>query len=257
MVENQIKTILVLDTSWLMEIGKKDYNVLMDLLKPPEVEIRIHNRVFKELDGLKNVEEKSLQARKVSQYLEEALNTYKERVQISDFGMKQPAEKFASALQSEVDAIVLTLAEMSEKENKNTVLLTTDRNQRILWGKDDKEIKNLFLKDKKCTSSFEYVLVALSFFVTLFFTIYISIKLHSGAFLGVILIIVLVIAFLKSLSREEEKIINSQQVDRDAKTKLKYDDFSFDLFLDDVEDDVIFDPAYNCLPENIYYNGKF
>ena len=114
-----------------MEIGNKDYNVLVDLLRPPEVEIRIHNRVFKELDGLKNVEGKSLQARRVSKFIEEALSKYRDRVQISEFGIKKPAEKFSSALQSEVDAIVLTLAELSKKEGE-VELLSTDRNQTLI-----------------------------------------------------------------------------------------------------------------------------
>jgi len=263
-IQNQ-KIILVLDTSWLMEIGKKDYNVLMDLLKPPKVEIRIHNRVFKELDGLKNVEGKSLQARRVSQYLEEALNTYKDRVQISDFGIKQPAEKFASALQSEVDAIVLTLAEMSKKENKNTVLLTTDRNQRILWEKDNEIHCILKELNEKQGNSKKGVKIALITFISLAFIIGLSIKFQTGIFWGATLIALLTIAFIGSFFVDDNTEHIKKRVFLEIINNELKDDNNFELHQNQKEEEkedehiwgkncIITDPKYSDIPGNIGYS---
>lgn len=249
MTEKQSKTILVLDTSWLMDIGKKDYNVLMDLLKPPEVEIRIHNRVFKELDGLKNVEEKSLQARRVSKFIEEALSEYKDRVQISDFGIKQPAEKFASTLQSEVDAIVLTLAEMSEKEGEN-YLLTFDKNQKLIGKQERIKIKNLTDNNNKSEKKFSSFLALLA--------IIFCIPAGYLAFLMGIVLLVYVMGnmFLKIVcsffvsdnkGREPKKVLKE--------TTHKIDNDDEDLFDDDVfNDDLVTNPAYNSLLGNIFHD---
>lgn len=137
---NQIqdkKIILVLDTSWLMEIGRYTFNPLTKMLeekilnKGEDVEIWIHGRVLRELDGLKNVEDKSHQARVASRYLREALNAFKSRIKISDFGVLKPEKEFRDSITSEVDAIVLSLAEKAKKIGK-VYLFTTDNNMKLL-----------------------------------------------------------------------------------------------------------------------------
>ena len=131
------KVILVLDTSWLMEIGKYTFNPLSKMLeekvlnKGESIEVWIHGRVLKELDGLKNVVDKSHQARIASRYLREALNAFKSRIKISDFGIVEPKKEFKDSITSEVDAIILTLAEKAKKKGK-VYLFTTDNNMKLL-----------------------------------------------------------------------------------------------------------------------------
>jgi len=135
--------IMIPDTSWLMEIGKKKYNPFLFLIedferKGKKIFFLIHSKVIKELDGLKDVKEKALQARRISRFIEETNNIYPGKIKINSLAIEKPYKKFKNGLQSETDAIVLTLASETKKKlslkpfNVNVILLSTDRNQRIL-----------------------------------------------------------------------------------------------------------------------------
>jgi len=272
------KVILVLDTSWLMEIGRYTFNPLTKMLeekilnKGEDVEIWIHGRVLRELDGLKNVADKSHQARIASRYLREALNAFKSRIKISDFGVLKPEKEFRDSITSEVDAIILTLAKKAKKMGK-VYLFTTDNNMKILGVNVNVEIvDNVFnhisIESRTVSSENKPNKINISSMIGvslifLFLAVYVFIKTYNIqlSFIIVIFNIFLILIILSNRNIDES---NSLQ---------KYDNIS--LYIEDIkayrewnknkyrrrkifnycnyEDDML-DPACKNELGNIFYN---
>ena len=164
-----IKHYLIPDTSWLVECGSKDINLLLNrivysysLNKDEIYSIKIHKMVLNELKGLEKDPVKSEYVKRVFKFLREIKERFY-NVEISDFGLEHPYEKFKTSDLSTTDAIVLSLAEKLLKENNNkdkveiTVLATdkalinTGRKNKINttdWGLIYTKKKDLFEEDE-------------------------------------------------------------------------------------------------------------
>lgn len=148
------KVFLIVDTSWLMEIAKKNVNALKNYLAPcpffpnEMYYVKIHDCVIKELDGLKKNPDKGLYAVRAIKFIQEVQNNL-HCVDISSFGLYTPYKEFSQAISSYTDAIVLSLAKKFSEENKynkdiKVTLLTTDRTMIILAKQYNINVKDIY-----------------------------------------------------------------------------------------------------------------
>ena len=145
------KKVLIADTSWLIKVGNGEINPFMELADfNKDLCFLIHTRVIEELERLKKVNGKALQARRVSRFIEE-VNKFCLGEPVRVVSIKgESFRDFESALQSDVDAAVLALAERikehfsAKSSSIEVILLTTNKEQKaIAEGRGIKTCDNL------------------------------------------------------------------------------------------------------------------